>query len=271
MGRAHGRALWLPDILRDAGLPVEVVPGFEARGKEPREWIAQCNHHTAGPPTGVHPSLRVMTNGRPDVPPPLANALPDREGTWHCIASGAANHPGVSYLPLRGGISSGVKYWCLGWEVELTGVGEPFPIGGRQYESVHRGNAAVSAYLGLDPSMTLWDHKSIARPPGRKIDIHPYDLGHGRIYVARLTTGTPTPPPPPPEDTFMRKLTDDEQQELLREVKATSLRVEQMQRDNLHPDRATLGSIQRTLWSIASRAEAALHRIEVKLGTKPRG
>lgn len=202
MSRAHGRALWLPDVLRDAGLPVEVVPEFGVAGKEPKEWLAQVNHHTASSPRGgPRPSLPVVREGRPDVPGPLSNTLVDRNGVWVCTSSGAANHPGVSYIPHRGGIASGVKYWTLGHEIELSGVGEPFPVGGRLYESVARGNAAIAIYLGHDVAGDLWDHKAIARPVGRKIDVDPYDLGHGRIYVARLITGTPTPTPIP-EDWF---------------------------------------------------------------------
>lgn len=194
MSRARGRALWLPDVLRDAGLPIDVVPGWERRGKEPREWVAQVNHHTASSRRGgPRASLSTVVHGRPGLPGPLCNTLPDRNGTIVIVASGAANHPGVSWIPQRGGISAGVKYWTLGHEIELDGVGEPFPVDGRLYEHVARMNAAIAVYLGHTPDPDLLDHKEIARPRGRKIDVRPYDLSHARTVVARLMTGrTPT-------------------------------------------------------------------------------
>ena len=211
MSRADGRALWLPDVLRDAGLPVEVVPGWEHRGKEPRTWVAQVNHHTASSRRGGNqPSLGIVTNGRPDVPGPLANTLPTRDGRIIVVASGAANHPGVAWIPQRGGIASGVKYWTLGHEIELDGVGEPFPVGGRQWEAVHRMNAAIAVYLGHDVTVDLLDHKAIARPQGRKIDVNPYLLATGRAYTARLITGTPLPPPT--EEPLM--VTKDDEQKI---------------------------------------------------------
>lgn len=201
--RAKGRALWLPDVLRDAGLPVEVVRGWEHAGREPREWVAIVDHHTASNRRGgARAALGTVQRGRPDLPPPLANLLLDRNGVHVVVAAGSANHPGVSYLPLRGGISSSVKSWALGREIELDGVDEPYPPGGRQYEAMSIGNAAISIYLGLDPAVALWDHKSICRPRGRKIDVRPYDLPDGRIRVARRMTGRPIPTPAPPNEEF---------------------------------------------------------------------
>lgn len=198
MTRARGRALWLPDVLRDAGLAIHVEPGWERRGAEPREWVAQVNHHTASSQRGgPRASLPIVRDGRHDVPGPLANTLPDRNAVIVIVASGAANHPGVSWIPQRGGISSGVKYWTLGHEIELDGVGEPFPVGSRLWEVVHRMNAAIATYLGHDVSRDLLDHKKIARPPGRKIDVRPYDLQVGRSYTARLMTGRPPTDPTP--------------------------------------------------------------------------
>jgi len=197
--RQKGRATWLPDILRDAGLPVEVLPEFAGNGKEPKGWVAMVDHHDASPiSSGVNGGLNSIRYGRPDLPKPLANLFLKRNGVHVCVADGAANHPGVSYLPLEGGISSGVKYRALGREVALNGIGEPYPTNGRQYEAMQQGNAAICIYLGLDPATQLWDHKSIARPVGRKIDIRPYDLPDGRVRCARYMTGQHPAPAPIP-------------------------------------------------------------------------
>jgi peptidoglycan hydrolase-like protein with peptidoglycan-binding domain len=199
MSRTKGRALWLPDVLKDAGLKVEVVPGWEARGKEPKEWVAQVNHHTASNRRSPRPALGIVTNGRPDVPGPLANTLPDRNGIIVVVASGAANHPGVSWIPHKGGISTGVKYWTIGHEIELDGVGEPFPVNGRQYEAVSIMNAAICTYLGHVPLHDLTTHEVIARPRGRKVDPRPYDLPDAqRRVAARMTGRKPAPAPPGP-------------------------------------------------------------------------
>lgn len=197
MSRTEGRCLWLPDVLRDAGLKVETVPGWEKRGKEPKEWLAQAFHHTASNRKGgPRNSLRIVTDGRPDVPGPLCNALPDRNGVWVVVAAGAANHPGVSYLPERGGISSGVKYWMLGWECENDGIGEPWPT--RQLDSIEIGEAAVGAHLGWPPESNVYGHKEIARPVGRKIDPWLIDMNdHRRRVAARRTRPAPAKPAAP--------------------------------------------------------------------------
>lgn len=49
-----------------------------------------------------------------------------------------------------------MKYWALGHEIELDGVGEPFPTDGPLYEAVHRMNAAIALYLGHDPMSVVF-------------------------------------------------------------------------------------------------------------------
>lgn len=230
--------------LRDAGLPVEVVPGWERRGNDPSEWLALVDHHTASNPKGgPRPSLGVCTHGRPGVPGPLCNDLLDRDGVFVIVAAGAANHPGVAWIPQRGGIGSGVKYWTLGCEVELSGVGEPFPVEGRQYEHMIRADAAISIYLGLDPSTDLFDHKAVARPHGRKIDVHPYDLNDGRVRVARKMTGhrPPTTTPTPGDLTVTEAQRLDKRIDVMRdatkfllEVLQQQLELQQRQIDGAH-------------------------------------
>lgn len=255
--RAKGRALWLPDVLRDAGLPVEVYPGWEHSGVDPIEWVAVVDHHTASNRRGgPRAALGTVVRGRPDLPPRLANMLLDRNGVHVITAAGAANHPGVSYLPLRGGISSSVKRWALGREIELDGVGEPFPPGGRQYEAMSIANAAICTYLGLDPAVALWDHKSICRPAGRKIDVRPYDLADGRIRVARRMTGRPiTPPPPTAPEGFLMALTEAEQREILAKVRSTDIRVQELDQQLTDGADPRKGGISRRILDSLARLE----------------
>ena len=87
---------WLPKILLDAGLKVAEQPGWQNRGRGdvgPIKGVI-C-HHTAGPQTGNMPSLGVVTNGRPDLPGPLAQLSLGRDGTFFVVAAGRCNHAGV--------------------------------------------------------------------------------------------------------------------------------------------------------------------------------
>ena len=197
------RALWLPEVLRAAGLKVVEVDGWQTRGKEPKDWLCQVFHHTASNRrAGNAPSLGICTNGRggsAPVPGPLCNAVVARDGTWYVIASGAANHPGVSTIPHRGGISSGVKYYALGWECENDGTGEPWPK--KQLDSIETGEAAVADRLGWRKDTSeVFGHKEIARPKGRKIDPAGIDMDdhRGRVGARR----GPKPPKPIPTEEF---------------------------------------------------------------------
>ena len=86
---------WLPQVLLDAGLKVAEQPGWRTRGRGdvgPTKGVI-C-HHTAGAKTGNMPSLGVVTNGRPDLPGPLAQLCLGRDGTYFVVAAGRCNHAG---------------------------------------------------------------------------------------------------------------------------------------------------------------------------------
>ena len=68
---------WLPEVLEDAGLKVAEQPGWRTRGRgDMGEVKGVMCHHTAGPLTGVMPSLGIVTNGRRQSPRPSRSALP---------------------------------------------------------------------------------------------------------------------------------------------------------------------------------------------------
>jgi hypothetical protein len=87
--------IWLPTVLKGAGLKVSEVPGWENRGRGEMGTVkgVMC-HHTAGPKTGNMPSLGIVTNGRPDLNGPLSQLCLGRDGTYFVVAAGRANHAG---------------------------------------------------------------------------------------------------------------------------------------------------------------------------------
>jgi N-acetylmuramoyl-L-alanine amidase len=109
---------WLPEILEDAGLKVAEQPGWRTRGRGDVGTISgvMC-HHTAGPLTGVMPSLGIVTNGRSDLPGPLAQLCLGRDGTFFVVAAGRANHAGAGNWQ---GITTGNSSF-IGIEAENTG------------------------------------------------------------------------------------------------------------------------------------------------------
>ena len=156
-----GRALWLPHVLRDAGLNVNEVAGWTDRGSATFDPRWQVFHHTASHAGANAPSLGICTNGRPDLAGPLCNVLVARDGTCYVVASGRANHAGAGRYP-DGTTGNSLS---VGWECENNGVGEPWPD--TQLDAIARGQAAVCAQLGQPPSSVIY-HRTYA--PGRKID-----------------------------------------------------------------------------------------------------
>lgn len=60
--------LWLPQVLKDAGLKVATVDGWENRGHgDVSKIVGVICHHTAGPRNGNMPSLNTLIMGRPDL------------------------------------------------------------------------------------------------------------------------------------------------------------------------------------------------------------
>jgi hypothetical protein len=174
------RLLWLPDALRDEGLPIAVVSGWKTRGTpEPFAPRGAMFHHTAsGRQSGVAPSLSIVTHGRPDLPGPLCQVLVDRKGTAHVVASGRANHAGLGGpwrdIPLNSGNS-----FLVGVEVENDGVGEPWTE--TVLDACDAVFAAILKHLGRDASWCV-GHKEYT---SRKIDPS-LDMGRYRDRLRRF-------------------------------------------------------------------------------------
>ena len=87
--------LWLADVLKNAGLKVAQIPGWQDRGRgDVGQILGILCHHTAGGKNGNMPSLDLLVKGRPDLPGPLSQLGLGRDGTYYIIAAGRCNHAG---------------------------------------------------------------------------------------------------------------------------------------------------------------------------------
>ena len=174
------RALWLPNVLRAAGLIVRETPGWQTRGYEfNRDLFGVVGHHTASSRTaGINPSRNICIVGRPDLRGPLCQLLLARDGSYDVIASGIANHGGAGSYP---GWPYSVNNTCIAIEAENDGIGERWSA--RIMDSFVIGAAAILDHLGKDESRFLahfeWA-ENIYGQKGRKPDPRgPWEQGGG--------------------------------------------------------------------------------------------
>lgn len=164
------RALWLPDVLRDAGLVVRPSFGWETRGYEfNRALFGLVGHHTASNRNaGNNPTLFACIHGRPDLRGPLSQLLLARDGSYDIIASGIANHGGAGSYP---GWPLSVNNTCIAIEAENDGIGELWSA--RIMDSYAIGSAAILEYLNKNESGFIshfeWA-ENIYHQKGRKLD-----------------------------------------------------------------------------------------------------
>jgi hypothetical protein len=113
---------WLADAARTTGYPVVEIAGWRSRGHGGMRLVeGVVGHHTATSDraSGDYPSLGIVTNGRSDLPGPLANYGLGRSGTIYVIAAGAAYHAGASRW--AGFVDLNDEF--LGIEAESAGTG----------------------------------------------------------------------------------------------------------------------------------------------------
>jgi peptidoglycan hydrolase-like protein with peptidoglycan-binding domain len=181
--------IWLPDVLKMAGLKVSLVPGWESRGRGDvgRIFGVIC-HHTAGPKAGNMPSLNTLVRGRSDLPGPLAQLGLARDGTYFILAAGRANHAGRGvWQGVRNGNSN-----FIGIEAENTGRNDDTPWPDIQVEAYHRGVAAILSHVRQGSEFCA-GHKDYALPKGRKGDPD-FDMNGFRTSVAAIMNGGGPPP-----------------------------------------------------------------------------
>lgn len=181
---------WLPDVLKAAGLKVEVQPGWETRGIADMGKVRgiMC-HHTAGAATGNMPTLNLLINGRPDLRGPLSQLGLGRDGTYYVIAAGKAQHAGRGSWQ---GVTTGNTSF-IGIEAENRGIpADPWPE--VQMDAYRRGVAAMLDKIGAGAIMCC-GHKEYALPVGRKSDPS-FDMADFRAKVGALLTGVEPAPSP---------------------------------------------------------------------------
>lgn len=178
------RLTWLAEALRADGLPVVEVPGWQGRGKPfAGQPAVVVGHHTAtsGAAKGDLPTLRILVDGRSDLPGPLCQLGLSRSGVFHVIADGRANHAG------RGKWASVTdSARTVGIEAEHPGIGH-WPA--EQLDAFDRGVACLLRNLG-QPASHYCGHREWALPAGRKVDPAGIDLNLQRWRIAALLSRT---------------------------------------------------------------------------------
>ncbi len=170
--------IWLPTVLRAAGLNVIEEAGWQGRGHgDMADVRGVLCHHTAGPLHGDTPSLPIVINGRPDLAGPLSQLFLARSGAWHVVAAGKAWHAGKGDVGTRWENFDGNGHF-VGVEAENTGLAnDPWP--GAQLESYAKGVAAVLKHVGASSAWAV-GHKEYA--PSRKSDPS-FAMGNFRAMV----------------------------------------------------------------------------------------
>ncbi len=181
--------IWLPQVLKDAGLKVALVDGWETRGRgDVGNIVGVICHHTAGPRNGNMPSLNTLIKGRADLPGPLAQLGLGRDGAYFVIAAGRCNHAGAgSWRSVTNGNTQ-----FIGIEAENTGLSNDSPWPEVQMDAYRRGVAAILTRIARAADFCA-GHKEFALPPGRKPDPN-FDMNAFRSAVAAILSGTAPAP-----------------------------------------------------------------------------
>jgi hypothetical protein len=178
--------MWLPQILRDAGMEVLEHAGWQNRGHgDMGSVLGVLCHHTCGPLHGDLPDINVLVDGRPDLGGPLCNLGLGRSGKYYMIAAGKGWHAGRGNWQ---GVTDGNSH-LIGIEAENAGTNDahghptdPWPD--VQMDAYRRGVAAILKHAGASPSMCA-GHKEYALPKGRKDDPN-FDMAAFRAGVAAI-------------------------------------------------------------------------------------
>lgn len=180
----------LATVARKSGLPVVEVPGWKTRGHGPMASVETivCHHTaTSDKAAGDYPTLRIVRDGRPGLPGPLAQLGLGRSGTIYVIAAGRCWHAGATALARQGNSRA------IGIEAESSGAR---PIEGVQLAAYVSLVRVLAAHYRV-PIAHVQSHGEVAVPRGRKTDIR-NDMRAFRALVAagKTSPGSSAPAPP---------------------------------------------------------------------------
>lgn len=163
------RLLWLPDVLRDAGCKINVVPGAETRGRSDITVKGVVWHATV---TGTNWTdyrvIALLRDGRADLPGPLCQLGGRRDGSFDVIALGRCSHNGYG---LWGNDSIGIEFYNDGYA----------PFTPQQEDAGAKATAAILKHVGLVDVSFCKGHKET--DPKRKIDPAGVDMNEMRRLV----------------------------------------------------------------------------------------
>lgn len=185
--------------LRAAGFEVEATPGWATRGRPATTGgfapVGVLCHHTAtGKTVSDEAVVRLLVQGRSDLPGPLCQIGLTRTGKVVLIAAGRANHGGEARP--SGTVSGGDgNSLYIGIEAFNSGTGEPWPEA--QLDAYARLCAWLCVNLTRNSAETVRGHKETSVTG--KIDPS-FDMDKFRARVAGeiKQLKAPAEPPKPP-------------------------------------------------------------------------
>jgi len=208
--------LWLPDVLRAAGVKVVEFEGWRLRARSsggfgPGKPYAVFWHHTASKTTPQNDAAYCCYGAEAR---PLTNLLMTRTGECWVLSAGATNTNGKGKrIPFSRGVVEidSANSAVVGMEICNTGIGEAYPQ--VQIDACFAASNAINAYMGNQPT-DVSTHQFYA--PDRKIDpaqaaavqgpwkpsaingVGSWNLADLRAECARRAVPAPGPGPTPP-------------------------------------------------------------------------
>jgi hypothetical protein len=179
------RAMWLRDVLEDLrqqGVPVHYVSGWETRGSSTFDPAGLICHDTGGSATSTDAGeIGVLINGRTGLPGPIAQLYLSRDTGVHLVASGRCNHVLTGWAgPCEGMGNSRL----IGIEAAAN-PGRTWPA--QQYSWYTRLVATICRHRGWSVHTDVAAHRE--HQPGAKVDPVGIDMATFRYRVQQLTKG----------------------------------------------------------------------------------
>lgn len=189
----------LPAILREAGLKVVEVPGWQARGRPASTGdfapVGVLCHHTAtGKDWADQRVVDMLVKGRPDLPGPLSQLGLARDGTVYIVASGRCNHAGVAKPSGTVAGGDGNRLY-IGIEAFNDGIGEPWEA--TQYDAYALLCAVLSVEVTGNSVNTVRAHKetSTTGKPDPRFDMTKFRAQVAAQMAALVEPDQPIEPP----------------------------------------------------------------------------